>query len=346
MLEHDVRLRVLTAAVKSDADISATLLAHCVWSRIAHEPDDLAAILTNDITPATIFAGGPVTALFENSRLWTIVRTALIKLRQLPDDIVTQIFALNTRLADAVIAHQNAAPADKLPRFVISRTSAPIVRKMPAVPPVQPAQTVSIGPAQFTIPITAPPVWPAARPAKPRAADDDETDSSSSSDTEAAVKTISTDRSRMQGTNPRCVAHLIVRESNRYHAYSPDKLVPCNYRGCDQGIHKKCLRESVSMRIFDQTCWQSFFCTMHVEVADSMATALPPILFCVVCASMEFKLTTIHIRKYQNTARRLQICTDCLPKPHVCQQLRLMRRRRIGRRTKSAPVPAPEDAVV
>ena len=119
MMEHDVRLRVLAAAVASDADITATLVAHCVWCRIAHEPADLETILVNDIQPATIFAGGPVTTLlFNNSRLWTVVRTALITLYRLPTDI-SQVFALNSRLADAVVAHQRAARPAKLPRFII-----------------------------------------------------------------------------------------------------------------------------------------------------------------------------------------------------------------------------------
>lgn len=321
MMEHDVRLRVSTAAIKTDADITAALVAHCVWCNMAHEPADLEAILANNIAPATIFAGGSVTKLlFENSRLWTIVRTALIKLRQLPDNTIAQIFALNTRLADAVIANQPAAvtvaPVAELPRFVISRTSAKITRQS------LPTQaTTTIGGSQFTIPITAPPVLPANDDTDD---DDDATDSSGTPATEWP----------QPKPNKRRIAHLVVRESNRYHEYSTTNLAPCSYRGCDQGIDKRYLRAAVSVRIYDQTCWQSFFCPTHVEMVDRLATAVPPISFCIVCASTEFKLKTIPAANLvnNNLTRPLHICTECVTKPHVFHQIALLKRRRKQRR--------------
>lgn len=317
MLEHDVRMRVSAAAVKSDADITASLLAHCVWFGVAHEPDDLLAILDNDIAPATIFAGGPVTTLlFENSRLWTIVRTALIKLRRLPDEILSQIFALNTRLADTVIAHQSVPPVNVLPRFAISRAEAKIVRP--------PSNT-----AVINIPITAPPVFSSG---VRRLTDDLGQDFD-----DGRAKRLCTPNApeREHAT------HMVVRSTNGYHRTrkyefgdnTANPEIPiCHFRGCTREWSVTLLREHTSRPVYMLRDWQTFFCDEHLatmaHLVEHAGTS-----FCHCCGITAID-TTIPLRPKPSHPLAVPICDKCIVKEYVIRQLRMLCRRRRGRRAR------------
>ena len=288
-------------------------------------------IIANNIAPETIFAGGPVTALlFDNSRLWTVVRTARIKLRRFPDDDIAQVLALNGRLADAVLGQQTATPADELPRFIISRTQAKIVRQPSNV------ATVAIGAAQITLPITTPPVLPHDHAAKPDGRQ--LTDDLGLDIDNGRAKRLRPDEENATAAPERAPGmHMVVRVTNGYHRIRKDEFgdntadpeTPlCHYRGCTRELSAASLRDRTSRPVYALRAWQSFFCSDHLSIMEQLA-ARNGATFCHCCgittaASIEMRPSPAH-------PLAIPLCDKCIRKEYVIRQLRMLCRRRRGR---------------